>query len=224
MVRAVGLARTQRITEGTAGPWANLNCSESRRWEADLMCLQVSCAIPLPSTCPVAWRYLMRHVSLHPSSFALPLWLRPPSSGHRHMPRQNRLRPALRSRRKISRRAMGEEDGASFNLASLARVLGALISTGRDRLAARWTDDANLAPQPRGRPHHAITAARANEFDLGDIFQRMVGQSSPSANGSSTWCPGFVFGGKVHVRPARSTFSNALNFRRSAIAALVRSP
>jgi hypothetical protein len=80
--------------------------------------------IPLASTCPVAWRYLMRHVSLHPSSFALPLWLRPRSSGHRHMPRQNRLRPALRSRRKISRRAMGEEDGASFNLASLARVFG----------------------------------------------------------------------------------------------------
>jgi hypothetical protein len=70
MVRAVGLARTQRITEGTAGPWANLNCSESRRWEADLMYLQASCAIPLPSTCPVAWRYLMRHVSLHPWSFA----------------------------------------------------------------------------------------------------------------------------------------------------------
>jgi len=42
---------------------------------------------------------------------------------------------------------------------------------------------AGLAPQPRGRPHHAIAAARANEFDLGGIFQRMVGQSSPSANG-----------------------------------------
>jgi hypothetical protein len=93
--------------------------------------------IPLASTCPVAWRYLMRHVSLHPSSFALPLWLRPRSSGHRHMPRQNRLRPALRTRRKISRRAMGQEDGASFNLAWPARVFGALISTGRDRLAAR---------------------------------------------------------------------------------------
>ena len=97
--------------------------------------------IPLASTCPVAWRYLMRHVSLHPSSFALPLWLRPRSSGHRHMPRQNRLRPVLRTRRKISRRAMAEEDGASFNLAWPARVFGALIGTGRDRLAARWTDD-----------------------------------------------------------------------------------
>jgi len=180
--------------------------------------------IPLASTCPVAWRYLMRHVSLHPSSFALPLWLRPRSSGHRHMPRQNRLRPVLRTRRKISRRAMAEEDGASFNLAWPARVFGALIGTGRDRLAARWTDDAGLAPQPRGRPHHAIAAARANEFDLGGIFQRMVGQSSPSANGASTWCLGFAFGGKVHVRPARSIFSNALNFCRSAIAALVRSP
>ena len=78
---------------------------------------------------------------------------------------------------------MAEEDGASFNLAWPARVFGALIGTGRDRLAARWTDDAGLAPQPRGRPHHAIAAARANEFDLGGIFQRMVGQSSPSANG-----------------------------------------
>src|SRR5262249_14971324 len=101
-----------------------------------------------------------------------------------------------------------------------ARVFGALIGTGRDRLAARWTDDAGLAPQPRGRPHHAIAAARANEFDLGGIFQRMVGQSSPSANCASTWCLGFAFGGKVHVRPARSILSNALNFCCSAIAAL----
>jgi hypothetical protein len=42
--------------------------------------------------------------------------------------------------------------------------------------------------------------------------------------GTSTWCLGFVFGGKVHVRPARSIFSNALNLCCSAIAALVRSP
>src|SRR5262249_12289469 len=133
--------------------------------------------IPLASTCPGAWRWLMRHVSLPPSSFSLPLWLRPRSSGHRHMPRQNRLRPAPRSRRKISRRARGKEGGASFNLARPARVFGALIGTGRDRLAARWTDDAGLAPQPRDGPHHAIAAARANEFGLGGIFQRMVGQS-----------------------------------------------
>src|ERR1700730_4007218 len=77
---------------------------------------------PPASTCPVAWRCLMRLVSLHPSSFALLQWLRPRWSGHRHMLRQNRLRPAPRSRRKISRRAMGEEGGASFNLASPARV------------------------------------------------------------------------------------------------------
>src|SRR6516164_1450841 len=57
----------------------------------------------------------MRRVSLHPSSFALPPWPRPRSNGRRHMPRQNRLRPALRSRRKICRRAMGEEGGASFD-------------------------------------------------------------------------------------------------------------
>src|SRR5262245_20520141 len=61
--------------------------------------------IPLSSTCPVAWRYLMRHVSLHPSSFALPQWLRPRSNGHKRMPRQNRLRPSPRSRRKICQRA-----------------------------------------------------------------------------------------------------------------------
>ena len=54
---------------------------------------------------------------------------------------------------------MAEEDGASFNLAWPARVFGALIGTGRDRLAARWTDDAGLAPQPRGRPHHASRSA-----------------------------------------------------------------
>jgi hypothetical protein len=55
------------------------------------------------------------------------------------------------------------------------------IGTGRDRLAAGRTNDVGLAPQPRGRPRHAIAAARANEFDLGGIFQRMVGQSSSSA-------------------------------------------
>jgi hypothetical protein len=43
--------------------------------------------------------------------------------------------------------------------------------------------DAGLAPQPRGRPHHAIAAARVNEFDLGGVFQPMVGQHSSSANG-----------------------------------------
>src|SRR5258708_4184894 len=79
------------------------------------MCLQASCAIPLPSTCPVAWRYLMRHVSLHPSSFALPPWLRPRTKGHKRMARQNRLRPSPRSRRKICRRAMEEEGGESFD-------------------------------------------------------------------------------------------------------------
>src|SRR5262249_39626391 len=57
----------------------------------------------------------MRRVSLHPSSFALPPWPRPRSNGRRHMPRQNRLRPALRSRRKICRRTIGEEGGASFD-------------------------------------------------------------------------------------------------------------
>ena len=67
--------------------------------------------IPLASTCPVAWRCLMRRVSLHPSSFALLLWLRSRSSGHTRMPRQNRLRPSPRSRRKICRRAMEEEGG-----------------------------------------------------------------------------------------------------------------
>src|SRR6516225_4425013 len=41
---------------------------------------------------------------------------------------------------------------------------------------------------------------------------------------TSTWCLRSVRGGKVHVTPARSNFSNALNLCRSAIAALVRSP
>src|SRR5260370_25023300 len=71
--------------------------------------------IHLASTCPVTWRCWMRHVSLHPSSFALPPWLRPRSNGHRRMPRQSRLRPSPRSRRKICRRAMGEEGGESFD-------------------------------------------------------------------------------------------------------------
>src|SRR5262249_47072055 len=71
--------------------------------------------IPLASTCPAAWRCLMRHVSLRPSSFALPLWLRPRSNGHKRMPQQNRLRPSPRSRRKICRRAMGEEGGESLD-------------------------------------------------------------------------------------------------------------
>src|SRR5262245_30961740 len=90
------------------------------------MCLQASCATPLPSTCPVAWRYLMRHVSLHPSSFALPQWLRPRSNGHKRMPRQNRLRPSPRSRQKICRRAIGEEGDGSFDH---------LVGGGKER---RW--------------------------------------------------------------------------------------
>src|SRR5262245_1766922 len=84
--------------------------------------------IPLASTCPVAWRCLMRHVSLHPSSFALPPWLRPRSNGHRRMPRQNRLRPSPHSLRKICRRAMGEAGGASFDH---------LVGAGRATRAAR---------------------------------------------------------------------------------------
>src|SRR5207249_4495857 len=71
--------------------------------------------IHLASTCPVTWRCWMRHVSLHPSSFALPPGLRPRSNGRKRMPRQNRLRPAPRSHRKSSRRAMGEEGGGSFD-------------------------------------------------------------------------------------------------------------
>jgi hypothetical protein len=71
--------------------------------------------IHLASTCPVTWRCWMRHVSLHPSSFDLPPWLRTRSNGHRRMPRQSRLRPSPRSRQKICRRAMGEEGGESFD-------------------------------------------------------------------------------------------------------------
>src|SRR5262249_7029291 len=71
--------------------------------------------IPLASTCPVAWRCLMRHVSLHPSSFALPPGLRPRSNGHRRMPRQNRLHPSPHNLRKICRRAMGEAGGYSLD-------------------------------------------------------------------------------------------------------------
>src|SRR5262245_61200870 len=90
-------------------------------------------AIPLPSTCPVAWRYLMRHVSLHPSSLALPPWLRPRSNGHKRMPRQNRLRPSRRSRRKICRRAMEEEGGESFD-----HLVGAGEKGFRNRKANRF--------------------------------------------------------------------------------------
>src|SRR5262249_831957 len=45
-----------------------------------------------------------------------------------------------------------------------------------------------------------------------------------ACTGTSIWCLRFVLGGKVHVRPVRSIFSSALNFRCSAIAALARSP
>src|SRR5262249_6224437 len=137
----------------TAGPWANLNCSESRRWKADLMCLQASCATPLPSTCPVAWRYLMRHVSLHPSSFALPQWLRPRSNGHKRMPRQNRLRPSPRSRRKICQRAMEEEGDAS---------LDHLVGAGEE---CRWNGDAE-------RPGRLQVD---DELEFGRLQDRQVG-------------------------------------------------
>jgi hypothetical protein len=33
----------------------------------------------------------------------------------------------------------------------------------------------------------------------------------PVSNATSTWCLELVLGGKVHVRPARSIFSNALH-------------
>src|SRR5262245_36072691 len=88
--------------------------------------------IPLASTCPVAWRCLMRHVSLHPSSFALPPGLRPRSNGHRRMPRQNRLRPSPHSLRKIYRRAMGEAGGESFD-----HLVGAADKRQRNREAER---------------------------------------------------------------------------------------
>src|SRR6266540_469766 len=83
--------------------------------------LAVLTQIPTASTSTVAWRCWMRSVSLHPSSFALPPWLRLRSSGHRRTLRQNHLRPAPRSRRKISRRAMGEAGGASFHLPHRSR-------------------------------------------------------------------------------------------------------
>src|SRR5215467_14297256 len=89
--------------------------------------------IPLASTCPVAWRCLMRHVSLHPSSFALPPGLRPRSNGHRRMPRQNRLRPSPHSLRKICRRAMGEAGGESFD-----HLVGAAEQRGWNREAERF--------------------------------------------------------------------------------------
>ena len=82
-----------------------------------------------------AWGYTIEGRSLHPLSFALPQWLRPRSSGHRHMPPQSRLRPAPRSRRKISRRAMREEGGASFNLASPACAL----ARQRSNRSGGWT-------------------------------------------------------------------------------------
>jgi hypothetical protein len=37
----------------------------------------------------------------------------------------------------------------------------------------------------------------------------------PESNATPTWGPGFLLGGKVHVTPARSIFTNALNFRFS---------
>jgi hypothetical protein len=57
------------------------------------------------------------------------------SSVERHMLQQNRLRPARCSRRKISRRAMGEEGGVSFNLASPACAL----ARQRSNRSGGWT-------------------------------------------------------------------------------------
>ncbi len=119
-----------------------------REWEGDHAPQMLDWAkvrlIPLGLTCPVAWRCLMRPVSLHPSSFALPLWLRPRSSGHRHMPPQSRLRPAPRSRRKISRRAMEEEGGASFNLACVSRRRKRAIDNVGDRALAQALGHAEI--------------------------------------------------------------------------------
>jgi hypothetical protein len=54
--------------------------------------------------------------------------------------------------------------------------------------------------------------------------RRRCGTGKQRPTSTSTWCLGSLLGGKVHVRPARSIFSNALNFCRSAIAPFVRSP
>jgi hypothetical protein len=95
--------------------------------------------IPHTSTCPAAWRCLMRHVSLHPSSFALPPWLRPRSNGHKRMPRQNRLRPSPRSRRKICRRAMGKEGGESLDhLVGEREPLIRHVEGERGQFLSRW--------------------------------------------------------------------------------------
>jgi hypothetical protein len=79
--------------------------------------------IPLASTSLVVWRCLMRPSRFIHRHLLCLYGFGLGGAAIDHMLRQNRLRPLPRSRQKISRHATGEEDGASFNLASPARGL-----------------------------------------------------------------------------------------------------
>src|SRR6266404_8656476 len=74
--RRNGVALDRRRHDG--GPPAGRGL---REWEGDHAPQMLDWAkvrlIPLGLTCPVAWRCLMRPVSLHPLSFALPLGVAP---------------------------------------------------------------------------------------------------------------------------------------------------
>jgi len=66
--------------------------------------------------------------------------------------------------------------------------LGPLASLARSSVPGATGSPHDGQTMPVSRRSRAAVrimraAARANEFDLGGIFQRMVGQSSPSANG-----------------------------------------
>jgi hypothetical protein len=100
----------------------------------------------------------------------------------------------------------------------IAAVAGTEIVPGCDR---RRRKPRSRAPGAKGSTSAVMAAALR------------YGKQRPPLGRAACWTtevgnlnmvPWFVFGGKVHVRPARSIFSNAPNFRCSAIAALVRSP
>src|SRR5262249_48030448 len=89
-------------------------------------------------------------------------------------------------------------------------------STGRSNFVTAWLYQSSRAI--------GISHIRHDQAIGPDDTRQRIDGLNACPVGTSTWCLGFVFGGKVHVRPARSIFSNALNFCCSAIAALVRSP
>ena len=97
----------------------------------------------------------------------------------------------------------------SYQGRDCGRVLPCL---GRALLNVRGFLDQAFNVTPSG---HDYSASAVEKGDAAAPITRVCPRLNPFANSASF---------RIHLKPARSVFSNALNFCRSAIAVLVRSP